>query len=516
MTIAITTTKSQWNGNGATTEFAFEFKVEATGLDYLKVVLTDPYDVDVALTRDTHYEVDDETLTDSGGTITMLDLTAVCAAVILPAGWRITLYRQVDIVQETDLQNQSAFYAETIEDALDYQTMINQQQQEELERCVKIPITSTDTADAIIANLLAATSAAAASAGAASASASSAADAVVDAEAAVSDAEDQATAAAASALAAAQSAANSGLPIITAGDKGKAVLVNDTETGFILGAGGLAWGIVSTGTNAAKGNGYLVNASAGNVTVTLPAAPTVGDMVGIGDFYGAALSYTVKLARNGKNIQGAAADWTATSANEAIVVVYADATRGWVITERYAGTTVVSAVATGTVAPFVGTTAPSGWAMLTGASAVRTLGDASSGASLASTTASALFTLLWDSMADGQAPVSSGRGASAAADFAAHKTITIPDPRGRTLIGAGSGSGLTARTHGATGGAETHQLSEAELASHAHQQSAYACAISAYACLTQGGSGYYTGYAGSNSAHANMQPWMATHLIIKL
>src|SRR5258708_1610023 len=44
-------------------------------------------------------------------------------------------------------------------------------------------------------------------------------------------------------------------------------------------------------------------------------------------------------------------------------------------------------------------------------------------------------TLLWNSWADAQAPVSSGRGASAAADFAAHKTITLPDLRGRVVAG---------------------------------------------------------------------------------
>ena len=52
-------------------------------------------------------------------------------------------------------------------------------------------------------------------------------------------------------------------------------------------------------------------------------------------------------------------------------------------------------------------------------------------------------------------------------------TFTLPDMRGRTMIGSGQGSGLTDRTLGSTGGAETHQLSTAEMPSHTHTQNAH-------------------------------------------
>lgn len=42
-------------------------------------------------------------------------------------------------------------------------------------------------------------------------------------------------------------------------------------------------------------------------------------------------------------------------------------------------------------------------------------------------------------------------------------TFNLPDPRGRSLIGAGQGAGLTLRAIAATGGAETVTLTEAEL-----------------------------------------------------
>lgn len=44
----------------------------------------------------------------------------------------------------------------------------------------------------------------------------------------------------------------------------------------------------------------------------------------------------------------------------------------------------------------------------------------------------------------------------------------IPNQLGRCLIGNGTGSGLTARTIGSIGGAETHVLSTAELGTHSH------------------------------------------------
>ncbi len=47
-------------------------------------------------------------------------------------------------------------------------------------------------------------------------------------------------------------------------------------------------------------------------------------------------------------------------------------------------------------------------------------------------------------------------------------TFNIPDFRSRSAIGTGQGAGLSNRVLGATGGAETHVLSSAEMPSHAH------------------------------------------------
>lgn len=83
------------------------------------------------------------------------------------------------------------------------------------------------------------------------------------------------------------------------------------------------------------------------------------------------------------------------------------------------------------------TTADSGWVM----SNDGTIGDASSGATTrANADCSALFTLLWNNITDAYAPVSGGRGGSAAADFAAHKTIALTKNLGRALAVSGAGS----------------------------------------------------------------------------
>lgn len=92
-----------------------------------------------------------------------------------------------------------------------------------------------------------------------------------------------------------------------------------------------------------------------------------------------------------------------------------------------------------------------------------------------------LFKLLWNTMPF-LTVSGGGRGTSAADDFAAGKTIALPDMRGRAPFGFddmgnltaarltggkfdGTGSGVTV---GSTGGEAAHQLTTAELAAHTH------------------------------------------------
>jgi hypothetical protein len=82
----------------------------------------------------------------------------------------------------------------------------------------------------------------------------------------------------------------------------------------------------------------------------------------------------------------------------------------------------------------------------------RTIGSATSGGTeRANADTSALFTWLWTNFADAICPVSGGRGGSSAADFAANKTITLIDMRGRSPFGVDDmGAAAAGRMTGAT------------------------------------------------------------------
>jgi len=93
----------------------------------------------------------------------------------------------------------------------------------------------------------------------------------------------------------------------------------------------------------------------------------------------------------------------------------------------------------------------------------------------------------------------------------------LPDLRGRAPIGAGTGTGLTARALGATVGTETHTLTEAQMPSHRHT-SLIIGSNTSNTGLTVGSiadTQTNTGYTGGNEAHPNMQPSLALNFIIK-
>jgi hypothetical protein len=135
-------------------------------------------------------------------------------------------------------------------------------------------------------------------------------------------------------------------------------------------------------------------------------------------------------------------------------------------------------VQTGMIHAELVNTTRSGYVRLNG----RTLGNATSGGTeRANADTEALFTYLWNNLTDAIAPVSGGRGASGAADFAANKVITLPNFQGAIPIGlddmggaAGNWfSGLTfgagnATTPGSSLGANSLTLTQAQMPAHTH------------------------------------------------
>jgi microcystin-dependent protein len=119
---------------------------------------------------------------------------------------------------------------------------------------------------------------------------------------------------------------------------------------------------------------------------------------------------------------------------------------------------------TGDVKLTIKTVADTGWIMCND----QTIGNVSSGATYANANAQSLFTLLWNNVSNTYAPVTGGRGANAAADWAAQKPIQLTAMMGRALGVGGSGSGLTSRTLGQTTGEENHLLVTNEIPAHKH------------------------------------------------
>jgi hypothetical protein len=116
-----------YNGNGVTTVFPYSFRV--LDRSHLRVVQTVAGD-EQTLEIDADYTVAGVG-EGEGGSVTLV------AAPI--TGQTLTIVREVPFTQETDLENQGAYYAETIERALDMATMRDQQLAEKLTRAIITP-----------------------------------------------------------------------------------------------------------------------------------------------------------------------------------------------------------------------------------------------------------------------------------------------------------------------------------------------------------------------------------------
>lgn len=187
-------------------------------------------------------------------------------------------------------------------------------------------------------------------------------------------------------------------------------------------------------------------------------------------------------------------------------------------TTAYADAAVASAWTTGDVKLTLKSVADAGWLMM----ADQTIGSATSGAAYANAAAQALFLLLWNNVSDTYAPVVTGRGANAAADWAANKRITMTKVLGRAFAAAGAGATLTARTLGQTLGEENHALTSGENGPHTH---AVPANVPAGNDITGGGAVTYaaglvnngaSGVAGLGTPHNVMQPTSFFNVMVRL
>lgn len=152
------------------------------------------------------------------------------------------------------------------------------------------------------------------------------------------------------------------------------------------------------------------------------------------------------------------------------------------------------AMAVGDIKIIAYDTIPTGWLLCDGTAISRTI-------------YSALFALIGESYGAGDEST----------------TFNLPDLRGRTPIGAGTGTDLSPRLLGDAIGAETHQLTIAEMPAHDHSlrlrdsQSANNLSIvragNADPVAVNAGA---VGNRGGDTPHNNMQPSLVANFIIKV
>lgn len=129
MTVASEISRSgPYNGNGVTKTFAYDFRIlDAAHIQVIRAAV-DGTETTLTLTAD--YTVSG--VGNAGG-------GSITATVAPASGQTITILRKMPFTQETDLENQGAYYAQTIEDALDAAAMRDQELDEQLQRAIKIP-----------------------------------------------------------------------------------------------------------------------------------------------------------------------------------------------------------------------------------------------------------------------------------------------------------------------------------------------------------------------------------------
>ena len=188
--------------------------------------------------------------------------------------------------------------------------------------------------------------------------------------------------------------------------------------------------------------------------------------------------------------------------------------------QKLLDTVAAVSVPTGLLLPFAGTVAPSGWFLIP--NNIDTMSYHVGGpSSIASILKGAqyfdLFSVLWQNtnlqMFDASFnPVS--KGVSAASDWAANASISLPPISGRAIAGNSAG-----HVFGTLFGEESHVLTASEMPPHSHQIRESTGGAEAGGPAGSNGSGaiaFNTELSGGGNAHNNVQPTYYTCFIIKL
>lgn len=136
MSVSSTARKAQFTSDQTTSSLAFTFRALTSAPTDIKVALLTGT-TERILTYTTHYTV---TISSNGvgGTVHLVDPTALSTGTL-------TVYRVTTNKQESDYDDYNQFPANTLETDLDRRTMVDQEQDDDLGRTIKLPVSSTLT-----------------------------------------------------------------------------------------------------------------------------------------------------------------------------------------------------------------------------------------------------------------------------------------------------------------------------------------------------------------------------------
>jgi hypothetical protein len=142
MSISTTNNRNDYVGAGTLAAYSYTFRILAE--EDLQVVVEDLSGTRTTLTLGTDYTVSGVGLT-AGGSVTLVDADQdwLTSSGFLVTGYLLVIRRVRELKQLSDFRNQGDFFPETHEDAFDHCIMVDQQQQDEIDRSLKAPETET-------------------------------------------------------------------------------------------------------------------------------------------------------------------------------------------------------------------------------------------------------------------------------------------------------------------------------------------------------------------------------------
>jgi hypothetical protein len=100
--------------------------------------------------------------------------------------------------------------------------------------------------------------------------------------------------------------------------------------------GAVSWNTTKITANpnpAVTGVGYFADTTSAAFTITLPATPAAGAVVGIADYANTFATNNLTVGRNSSNIGGVANNAILSTNGLSVTFVYVDATQGWIVTD---------------------------------------------------------------------------------------------------------------------------------------------------------------------------------------